>query len=158
MTSDSQDVFIDLKGASDITALDFANLYFSTTLSGSDVGFEIGNHDTFVPGVPGSFSTAGDGITYTTTSTEWDITIPWSVFTSNPQNLSGYTDISAANDVLRLNLSQTFGYSVAGGQADYGSTELGEVTYAAAPDSASTIAMLGATVAGLAALRRRFSR
>jgi hypothetical protein len=135
----------------------FANLYFDTTAinpaTGSDVGFEIENNDTFIPGVPGTYSTAGDGITYSVGATSEAISIPWSFFTTDPQAL-GFTKISATNNVLRLDLSQTFGYSVAGGSANYGATELGEVTYST-PDTMTTGAFLAVATGALGLIRRR---
>ena len=49
--------------------LDFGNLYFNTTAvtptTGSNLGFEIENSDAFTPGVAGTVSTVGTGVSYT---------------------------------------------------------------------------------------------
>ena len=161
LTSDASDVNLVLTPSGSVNGLDFVNLYFSTTVEhgtgGSGVGFEIGNNDTFVPGVTSPVSTAGDGITHTESAGAWDITIPWSYFETDPQGL-GFTEISAENDILRLNLSQSFGYSVVGGSANFGDSRLGETSFAATiPDSGSALLMLGTTAGGLLALRRRLA-
>jgi hypothetical protein len=140
--------------------LNFTNLYFSTSVvsgtGGSTVGFEIQNEDAFIPGVPGSVSTQNDGITFNQPkSGEWDISIPWQYFETDPDNL-GFTKISATNDVVRLNLSQSFGYSVAGGQANYGDMRLGEAILST-PEP-SSYALGGIVLVTFAVLRSRFGR
>jgi hypothetical protein len=143
-----------------LNGLNFVNLYFSTGVAtgagGSNLGFEIGNSDAFVPGENGSYSTAGDNFSVSQTPGNWNISIPWTYFETDPDSI-GFTPISASNDILRLNLSQSFGYSVAGGSTDYGDARLGEVTLEAAPEPSSyALAFLALfAFAGIARLRAR---
>ena len=143
MTSDATNVNLTLQtvGTPVDSTLNFTNLYFDTGLAsgqtGSNLGFEIQNQDAFTPGVSNNTSDLNHGITFTQpTAGVWDITIPWSYFVTDPDGL-GFTKITSTNDILRLDLSQSFGYSVAGGSTAYGPTELGEVTYQAAPEPSS---------------------
>jgi hypothetical protein len=162
LTSDATNVYVQLTVASPstFTGATFANLYFDTTAkdptTGSDLGFEVGNSDAFIPGAPGSVSTAGTGISFTETNGNISFTVPWSYFETDPNGL-GFTPISASNNVLRLNLSQSFGYSVAGGGTAYGDTRLGEVTLAT-PEPSSFLLLLvgGLSLTLLARFRSRF--
>ncbi len=123
--SDANNYYVGVEGDGPVLVgnLDFTNLYFSTNLpEGSTVGFEANNSLAFVPGVPGSYPyTGASGITLldssTPTSYAIEFSVPWSFFTSDPLGM-GFT--KAVTDV-ELRLSQTFGYSVAGG-ASYGVT------------------------------------
>ncbi len=135
----------------------FANLYFNTNLSGgSDLGFEVTNNQAFIPGVPGYYSTIGQDISYSlvdgtaSTPAVLEAAFPWGFFTSDPLSMG----FPLTTTGLQLRLSQSFGYSVAGG-ASYGDNRLGTV---AVPEG-SAFAFLGA-IAGIsgvaAALRRRF--
>lgn len=127
-------------GANYNGSADFANLYFDTQHTGSTIGFEVTNTRAFIPGVStggplndgyypytsGSADiwnsvTAGGGVTPSVI----EFAAPWSVFTSNSLNLN---TLAVATSQVRLNLSQTFGLSVAGGQSFYGDTRLGEVS------------------------------
>jgi hypothetical protein len=138
--------------------LDFANLYFSTTLTGSNVGFELTNQNAFVPGVPGNYPyTPGSNdihyaVTPGTPSTPGviEFAAPWAVFTSNSLGLSPAPAVPTT--AVQLRLSQAFGYSVAGG-ASYGSDRLGQVAVVPEP---ATISLAAAGVVGaLAASRKR---
>lgn len=149
------------------TANNFANLYFSTnpfgyagTASGS-IGFELLNDKAFKPGVagylPGNLSSFGL-VTALNAGSDYsgggqgaviEFALPWNYFYSDPQ-AAPFAPITATNNALRLNLSQSFGYSVAGGNADYGTNRLGVLT-APVPEPAS-IAALGL---GILALKRR---
>ncbi len=152
------------------TANNFANLYFSTnpfglggTGSGS-IGFELQNDRAFKPGgsgyLTGSLSSLGfvtvlnPGTDYSSSGvgTIVEFAMPWSYFYSDPQS-APFVPITGVNNTLRLNLSQSFGYSVAGGQTDYGNNRLGIVT-APVPEP-MTLATLGAGLLGLAVRRRR---
>ncbi|WP_428306957.1 PEP-CTERM sorting domain-containing protein [Lacipirellula sp.] len=138
--------------------LDFANLYFSTTLTGSNIGFEVTNQNAFVPGVPGNYPyTPGSAdihysVTPGTPSTPGvlEFAAPWAVFTSNSLGLSPAPAVPTT--AVQLRLSQSFGYSVAGG-ASYGSDRLGQVAVVPEP---ATIGLAAAGIMGaLVATRKR---
>jgi hypothetical protein len=146
--ADATNYYVGLVSDSPINAgnLDFANLYFSTNLpEGSTVGFETENSRAFIPGGSGySDYTVSSGIVLddTSTATQYAIefSVPLSFFTTDPLGM-GFT--KATTDV-ELRLSQTFGYSVAGG-SDYGDGRFGDFSPAATPEP-STL-----TLGGLAA-------
>ncbi|WP_425228796.1 PEPxxWA-CTERM sorting domain-containing protein [Sphingomonas sp.] len=144
----------------------FANLYFDVdpaNNNGSDVGFEITNRRAFAPGVNG-YSATLPGINYAFSAdgTGLEFSIANSYFTGPIAGLT-YADpnqqFAAANGAVTLRISQSFGYSAAGG-ATYGNNRLGSVNLVAAPVAAvpepATWAMLimGFALAGFA-LRRR---
>jgi len=118
----------------------FTNLYFGDATNGATIGFEVGNGDAFVPGVPGSnvYYGASAGITYVDTpGTSYanggagskSVTyIPYADFTTNVLGLSGFTPY-AAGDALQLRDLQAFSYAGdnAGGGARYGYVTLGAV-------------------------------
>lgn len=152
------------------TANNFANLYFSTNpfgLGGSgsgSIGFELQNDRAFKPGgsgyLSGSLSSLGF-VTVLNSGTDYsgtgvgsiiEFAMPWSYFYSDPQS-APFVPITGVNNALRLNLSQSFGYSVAGGATDYGTNRLG-VVYAPVPEP-MTLATLGSGLLALAARRRR---
>lgn len=136
--------------------LNFANLYFSTTLTGSNVGFEVLNQNAFVPGVPGSvsYTPGANDIHYAmtpgsaSTPSVIEFAAPWEVFTSNSLGLSPAPAVPAST--VQLRLSQSFGYSVAGG-ATYGAERLGQVNV---PEPA-TVALAGLGMVGAFALSRK---
>jgi hypothetical protein len=139
----------------------FANLYFGTgasAMSGSDVGFEVTNADVFSPGNPGSFSTVGTGIEYAVLGggTSIEFAVPFSYFETDPQGV-GFDTTTAANPDIILRLSQTFGYSVAGG-ATYGPNRLGLIVdpigQTAVPEPL-TLSVFAAGLLGAGAIRRR---
>ena len=106
----------------------FANLYFgtgATAMNGSDLGFEVNNSDVFSPGGSSTTSTVGTGISFATLNngTSIEFAVPFSYFENDPQHI-GFSTTSAANPDIILRLSQTFGYSVAGG-ATFGPDRLG---------------------------------
>jgi hypothetical protein len=130
------------------SALPFANLYFDLdylTRSGSDLGFELntlgGNMNAFIPGVSGSV--ALPNITTSFANGLFQFAIPKSYFTSAIAGLNYNPAVTFGNPV-RLNLSQSFSYSVAGGQASYGTTRLGlaDVSSVAAVPEPATWAMM----------------
>jgi hypothetical protein len=144
------------------STLAFTNLYFSTNPFGlggagsGSIGFELQNDRAFKPGgsgyLSGTLSSLGFAVV-TVTGTQYgsgaiptvvEFAAPWTYFTSDPQ-AAPFVPIDSVNNKLRLNLSQSFGYSVAGGDADYGSNRLGVLTYSPVPEPASILAVsLGA--------------
>jgi hypothetical protein len=135
----------------------FANLYFDmdpANANGSDIGFELstGNQDVFIPGIPGSNTTTTD-ILVAVVGDAIEVGIPLSYFTAPFDSLPYYPGHDFATDSLVLRLSQTFGYSVAGGDT-YGDARLGAVTLAAVPEPL-TLSIFGVGLIGAAAIRRR---
>lgn len=145
----------------------FANLYYSLRSgpgpvgnTGSSIGFEVLNDRAFSPGNPGYYNDLpGNLLQWATSSTPGgpdviESAIDLSVFLGNALNVTGF---GAANPVgIRLNLSQSFGYSVAGG-GSYGDTRLG---YASLDDTTtvpepSTYALFAAGLAALGVVARR---
>ena len=102
----------------------FSNLYFGNAASpseGSVIGFEITNKRAFEAGSTVYVSTPL--INFVATATTIEFSLPESYFTSQ----LGYIPLKfAPGDVAVLRLSQTFGYSVAGGDT-YGPNRLGAV-------------------------------
>lgn len=144
------------------TAGSFANLYFGTGLSatnGSDVGFEVTNANVFNPNVGSPISTAGTGITFASLDggSEIEFAVPFTYFETDPQAI-GFDKTSASSPDIILRLSQSFGYSVAGGSS-FGPNRLGLIVdpIAAAVPESSTWAMmiLGFFSMGFLARRRK---
>jgi hypothetical protein len=136
----------------------FANLYFDmdpANNNGSDIGFELspGNQDVFIPGIAGSNTTTSD-ILVAVLGNAIEVGIPLSYFTGPFDSLPYYPGHDFATDSLVLRLSQTFGYSVAGGDT-YGPDRLGAVTLAAAVPEPLTVSIFAAGLIGAAAFRRR---
>jgi hypothetical protein len=156
--ADSKNFYVGLEsnGPINVGNLDFANLYFSTDLSqGSTVGFEANNSRAFIPGVSGYYNyTASSGIVLDDTSTgsqySIEFSVPFSFFTSDPLGMG----FPLATTDVQLRLSQTFGYSVAGGSA-YGDGRFGDFTPQAPEPSTLTLAGLAAFACFPIARRKR---
>lgn len=141
----------------DINGIAWANLYFDTdnaTSAGSDIGFELTNNRGFLPNVPGYSSPLGIQVVTTTQSLEF--LIPASYFTSGVPGLGAFP-LVAPGGTLQLRLSQSFGYSVAGGP-DFGPDRLGEVQIGSAVPEPTTWAMMLIGFAGVGFMAYRRSR
>jgi hypothetical protein len=157
--SDSTNFYVGLEtvGPLNVGNLDFANLYFSTNLpDGSTVGFEANNSRAFIPGDAGySNYTASSGIVLddSSTSSQYAIefSVPWSFFTTDPLGMG----FPLATTDVELRLSQTFGYSVAGGSG-YGDGRFGDFAPQATPEpSTLTLATLAAFACCVPIARRK---
>lgn len=134
----------------------FANIYYDVDgIGGSDLGIEVTNDRFFIPGVPGytndtlnvSSFFLGTGVI------EW--AIDWTMFTADPYNI--LTTNTAPGGLVTTRLSQSFGYSVAGGSS-YGVNRLGAVNAPATVPEPTTLVLIGMallTLFGVAANRRR---
>lgn len=142
-TSDNGTSVIVAFTTTDLSAPDFANLYFETqaldTTMGSNLGFEASStavNDAFVPntgmkylltGLTGFNSAEAVGLTSKTLT----VTLPNSFFLTDPLGI-GFPKTPSGTDVS-LHLSQTFGYSVVGGSTYFPRPqELGLATVSAA--------------------------
>jgi hypothetical protein len=133
----------------------FANVYFGIKgdPQGSIFGFELSSSSqhAFTPGAAGSvpitvpFATVGNNI---------EFAIP-NAFFEGPMGLPN-TTFANAGDQITFRLSQSFGYSVAGG-SDYDEDGLGTVTISAdAPEPATwAMMLLGFFGIGFMAYRRK---
>jgi hypothetical protein len=138
-------------------AQQFANLYFGGNTS---VGFEVTNNRAFIPGVPGYTSLSS--LVGTSNEVFWasnftgseyviEMAVPISFFATDPLSM-GFAPLTGAPgaDFTRISLSQSYGYSVAGGQSFYGTNRLGAFTGVPSPAAAGLLGL-----GGLMASRRR---
>lgn len=146
----------------------FANLYYSVRAgvgpfgsTGSSIGFEITNDRAFFPGGACCFNdNAGNLIQVATSTGAVDVlesAINLSAFWTNALGVTGFNP--DPNPVgIRLNLSQSFGYSVAGGQAFYGDERLGFVPAVVPTPEPATLTLMASGFVGIAAFARRRRR
>ncbi|MBC7941982.1 MAG: hypothetical protein H7Z19_19865 [Chitinophagaceae bacterium] len=154
-------------GGGDASAVLGSNLYFALrygtgpfgSAGGTTIGFEIGNNRAFAPGANGYYNdTAADLIRFASSEGAVDVfeaAIDMSVFTGNALGVAGYglpAGETAAG--IRLNLSQSFGYSVAGG-ASYGGSRLGFVSLRGEVPEPGGLALAGLALTALAVTRRK---
>lgn len=140
----------------------FANVYFDidpANGNGSDIGFEIGTSSAnfFIPGRTGNQAATGVVSAGSGDGLGIEFLIPNSFFTTVFPGANYYPGQAFAlvGGPVTLRLSQSFGYSVAGG-ATYGVNRLGTVTLAAVPEPATWGLMIGGFgLVGAAARRRR---
>lgn len=139
LTSDANYLYGFIQGlASGTSAGNFANLYFDLDPqngNGSDLGFEITNDRAFIPGQPG-YAGNLSGLDFSTSVTGGGVEfrISNAYFTSAISGLSyapNQTFASVGSNVT-LRLSQSLGYSVAGGDS-YGANRLGSVVIGGTP-------------------------
>jgi hypothetical protein len=134
---------VQITGDAGSSAGSFANVYFGTS-AGSTIGFEITNGDVFQPGGIGpfplsySFAVSADG-------TGVEFKLPESFFETTVDGINAGLH---PGDQLMWRLSQSFGYSVAGGTS-YGADRLGVVTLSGAVPEPQTWAMMLIGFAGL---------
>jgi hypothetical protein len=148
-------VALQITGNAGSSAGNFANLYFDTSPgTGSDLGIEVTNGTYFIPGGASGFN-AAPYVTYdaTTVAGTIELAIDNSFFTS------GLQASPAATSQVQLRLSQSFGYSVAGG-ATYGADRLGiaSILPAASVPEPGSLAIATLALGGLFGLRRPATR
>jgi hypothetical protein len=143
--------FVDDTGGQGTAVGVFANLYFGINAGGSTLGFEITNQDAFTPGGPGPIPVSYQ---YATTANTVEFALPDSFFEGPLGTLASAG--GNPGDLLVLRLSQSFGYSVAGG-ATYGPDRLGAVTLAGGVPELSTWAMMLIGFAGIGFMAYRRS-
>lgn len=156
---------VQITGSAGSSAGTFANLYFDLDRAngnGSDLAFEITNDRAFVPGVPGYSGPLGLAFAASIDGTGLEFRIPDAMFTGPIAGLNYYPGqvFTAPGGDLVLRLSQSFGYSVAGGEG-YGPDRLGAVSLgvSAVPGPMVGAGLPGLVMAlgGLIAWRRRRS-
>lgn len=165
LTSDANSVFGYLK-ADAPGAGPFANLYFDldpANGNGSDLGFEITNDRAFVPGI-GGYSDPLSGLNFALSgdNTAIEFSISNDLLTGPIAGLSYYPghDFPGLGDSINLRLSQSFNYTVSGGDS-YGSNRLGSISVggvSAVPEPATWAMMIaGFGLIGAAMRRRRLA-
>ena len=133
----------------------FANVYWDLdpqNNNGSDLGFELspGHADASIPGVSGSVN-RNDVLTATNGSGSFEFAIPVADFTSAIAGLTYAPGqvFPGAGDNITLRLSQSFGYSVAGGPS-YGPDRLGTVAAGVPEPGTWALMLIGFGALGLA--------
>jgi len=165
MTTDANYWYGFFQAGTDAPIVDaFANLYFDVDPAngnGSDIGFELSTSHTtfFIPGMTDTNPPVGVADILTAVSADhhsFEVAIPLHYFITKLAGEPYYAETQFGGGQATLRLSQTFGFSVAGG-GDYGPNRLGAFATptVGVPEAATWISMvLGFGLLG-AALRRR---
>ena len=133
-------------GATDISAVRFSNLYFDVDPAngnGSDIGFEITNQRMFAAGYAGYYNTPDLAYALSADGLGIEFKIAMGYFMGAQPGLTYDVGqvFAGLGDKVTLRLSQSYGYSVAGG-ASYGPDRLGSLILKGAVPEPSTWAMM----------------
>jgi hypothetical protein len=148
------------------SSFNFANLYFDldrANNNGSDLGFEVTNNRAFIPGVNGYAEGLGLTFALSADGKGLEFRIPDAFFTAPISGLAYYPgqQFAAPGGEVVLRLSQSFGYSVAGGPT-FGNDRLGVIALEASavpgPIVGAGLPGLVMALGGLLAWRRRRSQ
>ena len=147
LSSDAGFVYGILVAGSDAGAAGpFANLYWDINPdTGSDIGFELGatSQNVFRPGGANLGAVGDIVVSLSGDSKRLEFAIPNHYFLTPPAGLSLSSGIlPSLGDTIRLNLSQSFHYSVAGGATTYGTERLGTVVLGGVVPEPATWAMM----------------
>ena len=161
--SDGQVFGLIKPGSNGTSAGNFANLYFDTdpaAANGSDIGFElsVANQNFFIAGVGSPGAVNDISVAYGVDGLEFSIPNHYFISPVSGFSYAGFS-LSSVGSPVTLRLSQSLGFSVAGG-ATYGPDRLGSVTLApaaagAVPEPASWAMMVGGFGLLGGAMRRR---
>ena len=158
---DANNFYVDVTATppagSDISGLQFSNIYLGGIKLSPGLIFEVTNNRVSTTSAPGTyFSLSGTGFTFNAVPNDISFSLPLSFVENDPLGI-GFTK-QGPGDQLRVSYSQSFGYSFNGGPTYNSVTRLGAQTIPGAPaPEPSTWAMLGLGVigAGIVTLRRR---
>lgn len=158
---DATNFYVDVTStpnASTDVSLQFANIYLGGTHVTNNPIIEVTNNRISTTDNPGAYtSLAGTGFTFSSTLNDISFAIPLAYLETNPDNLN-YGSYQPG-DLIRVSLSQSFGYSLVAGSNFNPTTRLGAQTIptATAPvPEVVTWAMMVVGIGGVGvAMRRR---